>query len=291
MITIYWTLNHFVAPEGMRASPPVPILNSFLKSRTQRVSQNKVRQKNPDNKFHINVADGKSYATRFDEQGLIDDLGYHRCPAFADELLNLYGIKSIYDYDIEVKNNQVSPRFSQRNEISDIDFFHKHVIIRSIKHRLFSFPQGFAFFTDENTPSLMMSQLPPFMEDNTVAKNVIVVPGQFDIGKYFRTLDFAWHFREGCNRMKFDRDSITFYLRFHTKEKIKFQRFLWTEELSQLNQMMGRAKQRKEPEIISKALQFYYNIFDKYNFKNKILKIIKENLCKEEDSEGNVISR
>ena len=53
---------------------------------------------------------------------------------------------------------------------------------------------------------------------------------------------------------------------------------------------MGQVKNRKEPErVITKALDFYYNIFDKYNFKNKMLKIIKENLCKEEDLEGNVI--
>ena len=163
-------------------------------------------------------------------------------------------------------------------------------MIRSIKHRLFSFSQGIVFFTDMDTPSLIMSQLSPYMEDNTIAKNAIVVPGQFDIGKYFRTLDFAWHFRDNCERIKFDRDIITFYLRFHTKEKIKFRRFMWTKELGDLNGMMGSVKQRKEPELLSKALQFYYNIFDKHNLKKKMLKIIEDNLCKEEDSEGNVIS-
>ena len=290
MITIYWGVNPQTIPEGMRYDPPVPILNNFLRSRKQKVTQNKIRQRNPNNKFLINVADGQSYGTTFDEKGLIDDLGYHRCPAFADELTNLYGIKSVYDYDIEVKDDQVNPRFDKRNEISDIDFFHKHVMIRSIKHRLFSFSQGIVFFTDMDTPSLIMSQLSPYMEDNTIAKNAIVVPGQFDIGKYFRTLDFAWHFRDNCERIKFDRDIITFYLRFHTKEKIKFRRFMWTKELGDLNGMMGSVKQRKEPELLSKALQFYYNIFDKHNLKKKMLKIIEDNLCKEEDSEGNVIS-
>ena len=37
------------------------------------------------------------------------------------------------------------------------------------------------------------------------------------------------------------------------------------------------------------SLEHYYNLFDKFNLKEKMLKIIQENLCKEEDSKGNVI--
>ena len=136
-----------------------------------------------------------------------------------------------------------------------------------------------------------MSQLPAFMEDNNIVKNTICIPGQFDIGKYFRSLDFAWHFRKGCNTIEFSRKEISFYLRFHTKEKIKFQRFLFTPDLMNLNEIMIQTKGMKKPDVISKALNFYYNIFDKYNFKNKMLKIIKENLCKEEDLEGNVVTK
>jgi hypothetical protein len=261
MITIYWGISPQTAPEGLRVAPPVPIMNNFLKTRMTKEKE---------------------------EEGM----NYNRCPAFTNELSNIYGMKSPYDYYITIDGDQVSTSFSKKTigqpPRGDIDFFNQHVSVRSRLGNLFSFQQGFVFFTER--PSLMMSQLPAFMEDNTTVKNTICIPGQFDIGKYFRTLDFACHFRDGCKTIEFNRKEITFYLKFHTKEKIKFKRFLFTEELSKLNGIMGQVKNRKEPErVITKALDFYYNIFDKYNFKNKMLKIIKENLCKEEDLEGNVI--
>ena len=259
MITIYWGVNTMYIPEGLRLDPPVPIMNKFIKDWI------------PESEGH-------------------DGASYNKCPAFFNELINVYGIKSVYDYGIQLEGDEISTStpIKMSKEIEQA-FFRNHAMVRSIKGRLFSFHHALVFFTE--TPSLIMSQLPAFMEDNNIVKNTICIPGQFDIGKYFRSLDFAWHFRKGCNTIEFSRKEISFYLRFHTKEKIKFQRFLFTPELVNLNEIMIQTKGMKKPDVISKALNFYYNIFDKYNFKNKMLKIIKENLCKEEDLEGNVISR
>ena len=44
--------------------------------------------------------------------------------------------------------------------------------------------------------------------------------------------------------------------------------------------LMMAAKDKKY-ELMN--LDYYYNIFARFNFKKKILKIIKENLCKEVD--------
>ena len=258
MITIYWGINTRVIPEGLRVDPPVPIIKKIIKDRVT--------------------------------EDIAHEINYHRCPAFADALTNVYGMKSVYDYGIQIENDEIATNTPNKTSMEvKQNFFQQHVTVRSIKGRLFSFAQDMVFFTE--TPSLIMSQLPPFMEDNNIMKNTIIIPGQFDIGKYFRTLDFAWHFREGCNTIEFNRKEIAFYLRFHTKEKIKFQRFLFTPELSDYHQMIIGSRNNKSPELLSKALNFYYNIFDKYNFKNKILKIIKENLCKKEDLEGNVITK
>jgi len=255
MITIYWSNSPRSSLEHLRADPPVPIINKILKNRTT------------------------------DGEGAI---GYNRCPAFIDELTNTYGIKSIYDYEMYWNGDEIFTQFSKKLP-STIEFFEKHVRIRSKPERLFGsdLHGGCVFFTE--IPSLIISQLPAFMEDNTIVKNTICIPGQFDIGKYFRPLDFAWHLKEGCNEIKFSRNEIAFYVKFHTKEKIKFQRFFWSDELTKLHAPMSQIKFHKEPEIVTKALKFYYNVFDKFKFKKRMLKIIKENLCKEEDLEGNVI--
>ena len=78
------------------------------------------------------------------------------------------------------------------------------------------------------------------------------------------------------------REEISFYLKFHTKEKIKFQRFLFTPELMKLyaSNMSINAKKisNSKPGMKTRGLNFYYNMFTKGKFKNKMLKIIKENL-------------
>jgi len=248
MITIYWGINPS-NPEGLECSPPQPIMNKFFND-------------------HIS-------------EDVADEIRYNRCPALFNELINVYGMKSVYDCGIQVRGNEISiksPDFI--TEEMKQSFFENNVTIHSMKGRLFSFNQALVFFTE--TPSLIMSQLPAFMEDNNIVKNTICIPGQFDIGKYFRLLDFGWHFKKGCNVIEFSREEISFYLRFHTKEKIKFQRFLFTPELMKLyasNQCINARKiSNSKSDMKTRGLNFYYNMFSKGKFKNKMLKIIKENL-------------
>ena len=260
-IIIYWGVDTSYTTEGLRVEPPVPILNKLFKDR---------------------IPSGPIAA----------EVNYNKCPALHNELINVYGMKSIYDYNFEINPESGRMQWGGPQEIAqsyDEEFFNTHLNVRSLKGNLFSFTETLVFFTE--TPSLMLSLLPAFMEDNNIVKNTICIPGQFDIGKYFRILEYAWHFRKGCNKIEFSRKEISYYIKFYTKEKIKFQRFMFTPELHTLNETMLQTKFRKKPDILSKfksdALEYYYNIFDKYNFKNKMLKIIKENLYKEEDLEDN----
>ena len=112
----------------------------------------------------------------------------------------------------------------------------------------------------------------------------------FEGGHQLEKLEFALAIAQTQGDEK---KSIEDLLKIQRNKKIKFQRFMFTPELHTLNETMLQTKFRKKPDILSKfksdALEYYYNIFDKYNFKNKMLKIIKENLCKEEDSEGEVV--
>ena len=238
MSTIYWGVNTDYSPEGIRVDAPISIL--------QKMSQERI------------------------PKDLINEVQYNRCPAFVDELTNLYGIKSYYDYILKFEKNDVSsPDY-------DPNFFRKHVRIISFKGNLFEFHENLFFFTDE--PSLEMSFLPPYLEDNNVVNNTIMVPGKIDIGKYFRGLTYAFHMKQNCNKVIFNRNEITYYIKFHTKKKLQFKQFLWTPEINQMDFLMMAAKNAKYDLM---NLDYYYNIFERFNFKKKILKIIKENLCKE----------
>ena len=238
MITLYWGVDTCYSPQGIRAEKPISILQKVLSERIPK--------------------------------DLVEEINYNRCPAFAEELMNVYGIKSYHDYTLRFgKDNITSPDYDQ-------EFYNKHFNIRSLKGNLFDWYQNFYFFTEES--SLEMSQLPAYMEDNSVVNNTIMVPGKIDMGKYFRGLQFVFHMKHNCNEIIFNRKEIYFYVKFHTKKKLRFKQFLWTPEISAMNDMMMSAKHGKYDFM---NLDYYYNIFDRFNFKKKILKNIKKNLCKE----------
>ena len=90
---------------------------------------------------------------------------------------------------------------------------------------------------------------------------------------------FSFYLKQNCNEITFSRKEIYSYVKFHTKKKLKFKQFLYTPEISEMDRLMMSAKNFKY-DIMN--LEYYYKIFYRFNFKKKILKIIKENLCKVE---------
>jgi len=196
-------------------------------------------------------------------------MSYDKCPSIIDELTNLYGLKPFCDYTLKFGKEVTSSEYDQK-------FFEKVIRVRSIKGNLFELMLNFVFFTED--PSLEMSLLPAYLEDNSVSNSTIIIPGKIDIGKYFRSLSVAFHMKKKCNKLLLRRKEIFHYVKFHTKEKIRFKQFLWTPEIDQMNFLMMSAKNRKYDFV---KLDYYYNIFKRFNFKKKILKNIKENLCLE----------
>ena len=55
------------------------------------------------------------------------------CPAIRDELKNTFALRSIYDYQFTLLKDSVSSTFY------DQDFFNRHVVVRSMEERSFSF--------------------------------------------------------------------------------------------------------------------------------------------------------
>jgi len=267
-VTIYYGVNTTFSRQGIRAEPPQEIVMNI----GRKIIKDRVTKNN---------------STKYPQLG---EVNYDKCQAVTDELRNVYGIKSFYDYQLifEPPHHSVQePRVLSSDY--DEEFFKQHINIKSLNGNLFSFSQDWVFFTDE--PSLEVTMLPPFMEDNSVANNTIMIPGTYDMGRYFKPLDYAFHVKDHAigKPIQWSRKDIFSYFKFDTKEQLNFRRFYWTEDLEELNSVMMGAKNNKYYETKSMSLEHYYNLFDKFNLKEKMLKIIQENLCKEEDSKGNVI--
>ncbi len=270
MITVYWAVNSLIKPEGIRADPPINIRDKITREKIKpyllRVPES--------------VKSVKTMTHKIDAENIERELEYNKCPAWVNEINNLYGIKSYVDFKIKVDDNGTV------QHSYDEMFMERYFRCRHWPSRLFSVSQDYTFFTDSN--SLLMSQLPAYYEDNDIANKTMPVAGVYDIGKYQRFLEFAFHLKKGIREIEFSRNDIMFYVKFHTTEQINFKRFFWTPEMQSILIPMMRSKDHKRSDAKSTVLSFYYNIFNKYNFKEKLLKEIEKNLCKDEDESGKV---
>ena len=201
----------------------------------------------------------------FFEETPLQESGLARCPSIRDELSNTYGLKSIYDFEFTIVNNEVGTNYH------DQDFFNNHLVIRSIKEKVFSFTQKFIFFTD--SPSLLMTgNILPSLEKNHITERCMMPPGQFDIGKWFRPVEFSFILKPNENTFKISAGDTYQYIKFHTNDKINFIQFYHTDEIARLvNSVMNAKAYNKQNSILS----YFYKIF---KLKNRVLREIKDNV-------------
>ena len=194
-ITVYWAC---LENEWMRAKNPDPVLKKFYKNQNI-LSEDKNSLK-----------------------------AINHCPVFNETMSNVYEIKSIYDYNFKINFEK---NICESN-LYDQDFFNRHVMIRSLENKFFSFLNQYIFFTDEKSLKMTAYQHPIF-EDNEITKRCMIIPGTYDIAKWFRPLEFAFILKKEFNEFKVNEQDILYYIQFHTKEQIIFKQFLLTNEINQ----------------------------------------------------------
>jgi hypothetical protein len=228
-IIVYWACNE---NEWLRSKEPDPVYKNFLKN---------IKDKNTNIEL---------------------------CPSIKDYMKNTFSIKSIYDYNFEISENNQNV-FSS---LYDQKFFDKHVIVRSRTDKLFSFSQDMIFFTEEKTLN-MSAGIFPFLENNNITRNCITVPGTFDIGKWFRLTDFAFYLKNNINKFEIEENETYQYIKFNTNDKIIFKQFKINEKLNKYLLDITNAKEFRKIKI--RSLENYYSML---KHKKYIIKEIKNNL-------------
>jgi len=209
---------------------------------------------------------------RFYERGIKDkdffnSAAINYCPAFNTELKNLYAIKSIYDYSFTVNNDGFC-----RSEMYDQEFFNNHIIIRSIDNKFFSFLNKYIFFTDEESLNMTAYEYPVF-EENEITKRCMMVSGKYDIGKWFRPLEFPFILKKEFDTFTVNNEDVLYYLRFHTDKNINLKQFIMTDNLEKF-----WMNQRRMSFYKTKPFRELSNFYDLFKNKKQILKEIKANL-------------
>jgi len=200
------------------------------------------------------------------------ELGFMRCPAFADHLKNVYSISVQHSIDLDIQDE-----FLTSNTMPQ-EFFDTQVKTFSGKERIYGFPQRLVFIAEDD--SLEMSEESPFLSETQWSRDTNVIPGKLDIGKYFRALHCAFVIKKGVKKLKIEEGEPFFYLRFHTDKKIDFIPFYWTEEIDHIIKNFRFAGGENNEFHKWKPLKFYYDIVKKKNIKKLIMREIKKKLLK-----------
>jgi len=195
---------------------------------------------------------------------------FKMCPAYLDHIHNTFKLKFPIDYDLTFDTQGVGN--SQYNE----DFFNYFVSIRDFESRYFGFKVNLIFFTEDD---LTMSLMPPYLESTKLATSVTSVPGTFNIGKWFRPIDYACFLNPGTNKLSIKKGDTFNYVKFHTQDKIEFVQFDYVEELENIQKDILRSKMILGSS--SPKLDYFYKMFKNSRYKKKILNTIKHNILEE----------
>jgi hypothetical protein len=188
------------------------------------------------------------------------------CPAFRKQSSNTFKLSFPFDYRLSFENNNI------KTDMYDQRFFDAMVSIRSPEMRMLSLNLHYLFVAEE---SLEMATYPSYMSDNDFAVKTILIPGQFDIGRWVRPLDCAFMMRKGFDEVNINRGDEYLTIKFLTDEKINLKKFFVSPILANLIKQNVESRTYKKK---AQPLQYYYNLYQRAKMHKLIMKEIKNNL-------------
>lgn len=195
---------------------------------------------------------------RFKEQG------FFSCPSFKDLTSNTYIFSSSSDnmYKLDIPKGR-------------LDFTETSVEASSIRPPsienclLFKLSLSWIFFSEE---SLTMEITPAYFNDTSHTEFGVIVPGAFDVGRWFRPVNAEFQLWNGVDNFVLPKDEPIFYAKFNTNKKIVFKQFSMNEELESIKKEHIDSKIAIEPFM---HLKDRYNSFDKEMIASRIIENIK----------------
>jgi len=192
---------------------------------------------------------------------------FRSCPAFINLFKNTYALRFTHDYELNVKDGVIW------SDMLDKDFFDSQVRFRSEDKKFLGFNLFYYFFAEEE---LEMSYTASYFEDNSFNSSAVIIPGIFDISKWFRPVESSFILKDGCEKLVMNKDDVYAYIHFHTDQKIQFKRFHATKEIIDLGENFIRYNKKNLRPTMSMIP--FYDAFARSKMKKLVLKKIKENL-------------
>jgi len=197
------------------------------------------------------------------------ELSYLNCPAFIDYYKNTFLIRCPFDITIETRrrpDNKIEVRYTGK---FDEEFYSDNILVR--EDGSITVNVGYYFMTDEN--SLLIEQLQPIILENQFYNDKRMIQGTFDIGKWVRPLDWAFHPNKGVTKIELKRGDPLYCVRFMSTNKVNLERVDFNKDISNVGKAttlvkhtLGRFTLKENYEMA----KYYVSSFKKKLFKSKL---------------------
>jgi hypothetical protein len=261
---VYWAPVHFnlsLPPKdwNMLYYDPESLLSNLNKNR-------KIIKKN-DVPPKLKVNDPFSTKSLMDPQSS----NFFSCPAFTSLSKNVFILENPISTSLIIDENKTIKYRSEDYVKSWIA--HPESINNNT---LFVYDLQWVFFTEDD--SLNMKLTSPYFSNSQHMKYASVVPGQFDIGKWFRNVGLEYNLWNGIREFEVKKGEHLAYVEFQTEKKVELVRFKLNLELKTYLESTSSSSgwEKKIP------LKDRYERFRRTRMKDLILKQIKNNIVSNE---------
>lgn len=187
------------------------------------------------------------------------------CPAVKNFTNKTYVFKNTLQSHFTFKNNQTIPMSK-----SHIHAYIKHEnSIKDCKLVIYHLP--IIFFSKHDVNIVLTS---PYFSNSSYLKYGCIVPGKFNISKWFRNFHIEINLWENVNELKIEKDEDLFYVNFDCEEEIELIRFDMTERLLRISETTSNSS-NWEKYI---PLKERYERFKKSRLHKIVLKEIENNI-------------
>lgn len=199
-------------------------------------------------------------------------ISFLTCPAFSDISKKTIQYKSpmsvSYEYDFTDQENLIINPMNK----NFISFVYRDKTLE-VANTIF-LELRYYMFADEPLEVMFTS---PYFSQSKYTRYATVVPGKFDIGRWFRPFNLEVQPWSTKGEIHIEKDEPLFYAQFQTDRDIKIQRFSMNEKIK----LMASACVDTTEFFGRQSLLSRYNMFDRVGLRGKLLTEINKNLIED----------
>lgn len=196
---------------------------------------------------------------------------FFQCPATSTLMKNTFVMRSPVEQKIRVSGTKADvsvPKNREKSTHIKAEIFHQPSVVNQ---KLVYLNHPFIMFSEED---LVATLTAPFFERSNLSTYGMVVPGQFNIGKWFRPLNSEVNLWDGLSDIELSVGDALCYIQMQTERPVNMRRFQINKRLTDIALGLVHNKPLSKLARMSEN----YRVFEDSKLRKIILSEITENL-------------